>query len=55
VAEGPPKDIAKSKRSYTGQVLKEAGVTMGGYSGSRHHALDRDCSCLLLTVSRVLL
>ncbi|TKB94545.1 MAG: excinuclease ABC subunit A [Nitrospira sp.] len=26
VAEGPPKDIAKSKRSYTGQVLKEAGV-----------------------------
>jgi excinuclease ABC subunit A len=26
VAEGPPKDIAKSKRSYTGQVLKEAGL-----------------------------
>ena len=26
VAEGPPKDIAKSKRSYTGQVLREAGV-----------------------------
>jgi excinuclease ABC subunit A len=26
VAEGPPKEIAKSKRSYTGQVLKEAGV-----------------------------
>ncbi|HEX5647278.1 MAG TPA: excinuclease ABC subunit UvrA, partial [Nitrospira sp.] len=26
VAEGPPKDIAKSKRSYTGQVLKESGV-----------------------------
>ncbi len=26
VAEGPPKDITKSKRSYTGQVLKEAGV-----------------------------
>ncbi len=26
VAEGPPKDIAKFKRSYTGQVLKEAGV-----------------------------
>lgn len=26
VAEGPPKDIARSKRSYTGQVLKEAGV-----------------------------
>jgi excinuclease ABC subunit A len=26
VAEGSPKDIAKSKRSYTGQVLKEAGV-----------------------------
>ncbi|WP_455377467.1 excinuclease ABC subunit UvrA [Petrachloros mirabilis] len=26
VAEGPPKDIAKVKRSYTGQVLKEAGV-----------------------------
>ena len=25
VAEGPPKEIAKSKRSYTGQVLKEAG------------------------------
>jgi excinuclease ABC subunit A len=26
VAEGPPADIAKAKRSYTGQVLKEAGV-----------------------------
>jgi excinuclease ABC subunit A len=26
VAEGPPKEIAKSKRSYTGQVLKEAGA-----------------------------
>ncbi len=26
VAEGPPKEIARSKRSYTGQVLKEAGV-----------------------------
>jgi excinuclease ABC subunit A len=26
VAEGPPKDIAKSKRSYTGQVLREAGM-----------------------------
>jgi excinuclease ABC subunit A len=26
VAEGPPKEIAKAKRSYTGQVLKEAGV-----------------------------
>jgi excinuclease ABC subunit A len=26
VAEGPPKEIAKSKRSYTGHVLKEAGV-----------------------------
>jgi len=26
VAEGHPKEIAKSKRSYTGQVLKEAGV-----------------------------
>jgi excinuclease ABC subunit A len=26
VAQGPPKDIARSKRSYTGQVLKEAGV-----------------------------
>jgi excinuclease ABC subunit A len=26
VAEGPPKEIVKSKRSYTGQVLKEAGV-----------------------------
>jgi excinuclease ABC subunit A len=25
VAEGPPRDIVKSKRSYTGQVLKEAG------------------------------
>jgi excinuclease ABC subunit A len=25
VAEGPPREIAKSKRSYTGQVLKEAG------------------------------
>ncbi len=26
VAEGPPKEIAKVKRSYTGQVLKEAGL-----------------------------
>jgi len=26
VAEGPPEEIAKAKRSYTGQVLKEAGV-----------------------------
>ena len=26
VAEGPPADIARSKRSYTGQVLKEAGL-----------------------------
>ena len=26
VVEGPPKEIAKAKRSYTGQVLKEAGV-----------------------------
>jgi len=26
VAEGPPREIAKSRRSYTGQVLKEAGV-----------------------------
>ncbi len=26
VAEGPPKEIAKSKRSYTGQVLREAGL-----------------------------
>ncbi|SLM47767.1 Excinuclease ABC, subunit A [Nitrospira japonica] len=26
VAEGPPEDIAASKRSYTGQVLKEAGL-----------------------------
>jgi len=26
VAEGPPKEIAKSTRSYTGQVLREAGV-----------------------------
>jgi excinuclease ABC subunit A len=26
VTEGPPKEIAKSKRSYTGQVLKEAGL-----------------------------
>ncbi|MGE3153801.1 MAG: excinuclease ABC subunit UvrA [Nitrospiraceae bacterium] len=26
VAEGKPRDIAKSKRSYTGQVLKEAGL-----------------------------
>ena len=26
VTEGPPKEIAKSKRSYTGQVLREAGV-----------------------------
>jgi excinuclease ABC subunit A len=26
VAEGPPREVGKSKRSYTGQVLKEAGV-----------------------------
>jgi excinuclease ABC subunit A len=26
VAEGPPREVAKSKRSYTGQVLREAGV-----------------------------
>jgi excinuclease ABC subunit A len=26
VAEGPPKEIAKAKRSYTGQVLKVGGV-----------------------------
>jgi excinuclease ABC subunit A len=26
VAEGPPTEVAKVKRSYTGQVLKEAGV-----------------------------
>ena len=26
VAEGPPREIAKVKRSYTGQVLKEAGL-----------------------------
>jgi excinuclease ABC subunit A len=26
VVEGPPSEIAKSKRSYTGQVLKEAGM-----------------------------
>jgi len=26
VAEGSPKEIAKSKRSYTGQVLREAGM-----------------------------
>ena len=26
VAEGPPREIAKAKKSYTGQVLKEAGV-----------------------------
>ena len=26
VVEGPPKEVAKSKRSYTGQVLKEAGL-----------------------------
>jgi excinuclease ABC subunit A len=26
VAEGTPHDVARSKRSYTGQVLKEAGV-----------------------------
>jgi excinuclease ABC subunit A len=26
VAEGPPQEIARTKRSYTGQVLKEAGV-----------------------------
>ena len=32
----------------------EVRVTKGGYFGSRHHALDRDCSCLLLTGSRVL-
>ena len=32
----------------------EVRVTKGGYSGSRNHALARDCSRLLLTVSRVL-
>jgi excinuclease ABC subunit A len=26
VAEGPPKELAKSNRSYTGQVLREAGL-----------------------------
>ena len=26
VAEGAPRVVAKSKRSYTGQVLREAGV-----------------------------
>ncbi len=26
VAEGPPKAVAKAKRSYTGQVLREAGM-----------------------------
>jgi excinuclease ABC subunit A len=26
VAEGPPNEIAKAKRSYTGQVLREAGL-----------------------------
>jgi excinuclease ABC subunit A len=26
VVEGPPKEVAKSKRSYTGQVLREAGL-----------------------------
>ncbi|HEU4683412.1 MAG TPA: excinuclease ABC subunit UvrA [Nitrospira sp.] len=26
VAEGPPREIAKAKRSYTGQVLREAGL-----------------------------
>jgi excinuclease ABC subunit A len=26
VVEGPPREVAKSKRSYTGQVLKEAGL-----------------------------
>ena len=26
VVEGPPREVAKSKRSYTGQVLREAGV-----------------------------
>ena len=26
VAEGPPREVAKSKRSYTGQVLREAGI-----------------------------
>ncbi|MBA5868208.1 MAG: ATP-binding cassette domain-containing protein [Nitrospira sp. CR1.3] len=26
VAEGPPREVARSKRSYTGQVLKEAGL-----------------------------
>jgi hypothetical protein len=29
MAEGPPREIAKSKRSYTGQVLKEAGGDEG--------------------------
>jgi excinuclease ABC subunit A len=30
VAEGPPKEIAKSKRSYTGQVLREARLGARG-------------------------
>ena len=30
VVEGPPEEIAKSKRSYTGWVLKEAGVWRAG-------------------------
>jgi excinuclease UvrABC ATPase subunit len=27
VAEGSPRELAKVKRSYTGQVLKEAGLS----------------------------
>ena len=40
VAEGPPKEIAKSKRSYTGQVLKEAGRVseMAGYPSCSRNA-----------------
>jgi ABC-type Mn2+/Zn2+ transport system ATPase subunit len=41
VAEGPPKEIAKVKRSYTGQVLKEAGCK-GWSVRSRHDAMGGD-------------
>jgi excinuclease ABC subunit A len=37
VAEGPPGQIAKTKRSYTGQVLKEAGISSSVNGGVVSH------------------
>ena len=51
VAEGPPKEIAKSKRSYTRQVLKEAGIYGPSFRESPD-AMDRGDPCLF-TIGRV--